>query len=101
VHAISNAGPIALFAVHTETGVETPIGGQVAYRSAGTFTPLEPGLYNLTARYPGSTTPVIVRANVGFSPGRVYTIGARGDITVTSTTAATRPFLDLTLNRQG
>ncbi len=101
VHAISNAGPMSLYAVNTETGVETPIGGQVAYRSAGAFTALTPGLYDLAARYPGSTTPVIVRANVGFAPGRVYTIGARGDITITSTTAATRPFLDLTANRQG
>jgi hypothetical protein len=101
VHAISNAGPMALFAVNTETGVETPIGGQVAYRSAGAFTALPPGLYDLRARYPGSTTNVIVRAGVGFVPGGVYTIGARGDITVTGTTAATRPFLDLTRNRQG
>jgi hypothetical protein len=101
VHAISNAAPLTLYAVNTETGVETVIGGEVAYRSAGAFTALTPGLYNLTARYAGSTTPVIVRTGVGFAPGRVYTIGARGDITVTSTTAATRPFLDLTLNRQG
>lgn len=101
VHGISNAGPLVLSAVNTETGVETPIGGQVSYRSAGAFAALPPGLYNLTARYPGSSASVIVRTNVGFVPGRVYTIGARGDITVTSTTAATRPFLDLTVNRQG
>jgi hypothetical protein len=101
VHAISNAGSLALFAVNTETGVETPIGGAVAYRSAGAFTPLTPGLYDIRARYPGATANVIVRTGVGFAPGRVYTIGARGDITVTSTTAATRPFLDVTINRQG
>jgi hypothetical protein len=101
VHAISNAGPLTLFAVNTETGVETPIGGQVAYRSGGAFTALPPGLYDIRARAPGSTANVIVRTGVGLAPGRVYTIGARGDMTVTSTTAATRPFLDVTINRQG
>jgi hypothetical protein len=36
---------------------------------------------------------------VSFSPGRVYTITARGDMTVTSSTATTRPQLDNTANR--
>jgi hypothetical protein len=56
-------------------------------------------VYNLAARYAGSTTSAISRAAVSFEEGTVYTIGARGDITVTSTTAATRPFLDNTANR--
>jgi hypothetical protein len=39
------------------------------------------------------------RTAVSFSAGRVYTIGARGDMTITSTTATNRPFLDNTANR--
>lgn len=101
VHAISSAQPMTLFATHTETGEETAIGGDVGYRSAGAFTSLEPGLYNLSTRYPGSTTDVIVRTGVGFAPGRSYTLSAQGDIGVTSKTAATRPVLNLTVNRQG
>jgi hypothetical protein len=57
------------------------------------------GTYDLSTRYAGVTTNAITRAAVSFSAGRVYTIGARGDITVTSTTAATRPQLDNTANR--
>lgn len=101
VHAISNAEPMRLFAKNTETGVETEIGGAVAYQSASAFTALEPGLYDLSTRYAGSSTNVIVRTGVAFAPGRVYTLGARGNISVTSKTAATRPLLDLTVNRQG
>jgi hypothetical protein len=36
---------------------------------------------------------------VSFNGGKVYTIGARGDITVVSTTATNRPFLDNTANQ--
>jgi hypothetical protein len=101
VHAISNANPMTLIARNTETGQETVIGGSTAYKSASAFVALPPGLYDLSARYAGSATNVIVRTGVGVAPGRTYTIGARGDITITSTTAVTRPFLDLTVNRQG
>jgi len=99
VHAISNANPMTLYARNTETGVEIAIGGAAAYKSGSAFTALPPGLYDLSTRYAGSATNVIVRTNVGFAPGRVYTIGARGSITVT--TGATAPTLDLTSNRQG
>lgn len=99
VHAISNAQPMTLYAKNTETGVEVAIGGEVAYKSGGAFTALPPGTYDLSARYTGSSTNVILRTNVGFAPGRVYTIGARGSITVT--TGTTAPFLDMTINRQG
>jgi hypothetical protein len=68
--------------------------------TAGTTTEADlNGIYDLSTRAAGSSTNIIVRTAVGFSTGRVYTIGARGDITVTSTTAATRPQLDNTLNR--
>ena len=53
----------------------------------------------LSTRYTGSSTNAIVRAGVSFVAGKVYTISARGDITVTSTTATNRPFLDNTANR--
>ena len=42
---------------------------------------------------------MITRTGVQFVAGKVYTIGARGDITIVSTTATNRPFLDLTANR--
>jgi len=56
-------------------------------------------VYNLAARYPDSTSNAITRTGVSFLAGRIYTIGARGDITVTSTTATNRPILDNTANR--
>lgn len=99
VNAISNSSPMTLYAKNTTTAVEVPVGGTVAYKSAGAFTSLPAGVYDLAARTAGSTTNAISRTGVSFSGGRVYTIGARGDITVTSTTATTRPFLDNTANR--
>jgi hypothetical protein len=57
------------------------------------------GVYNLFARYADSTTDKVIRTGVSLIGGRVYTIGARGDITVISTTATNRPFLDQTANR--
>lgn len=99
VNAISNSSPMTLYATNNETGVETPIGSAVAYKSGGAFTPLPTGVYNLATRTAGSSTNAIARTGVSFVAGRVYTIGARGDMTVTSTTATTRPFLDNTPNR--
>lgn len=99
VNAISNANPMTLYAKHTVSGVETAVGGVVAYKAAGAFTALPSGVYDLATRYPGVTTNAIARTAVSFSSGRIYTISARGDITVTSTTATNRPFLDNTLNR--
>jgi hypothetical protein len=97
VNTIANSQPMTLYATNTETGVETAIGGAVGYQSASVFTALtDGGLYNLSARTAGSTESVIVRSNVTFATGRVYTIGARGDL---STPAAATPFLDLTTNR--
>lgn len=99
VNAIGNSQPMTLYATNVETGQEYAIGGTVAYRSAGAFTQVPPGTYDLAARVEGSTTDRIIREDTPFEEGRVYTITARGDMTVTSTTAATRPFLDLTRNR--
>jgi hypothetical protein len=94
VHAISNANPMTLYARNTTTGEEIAIGGAVAYKSGGTFTAVPGGVYNLSTRYAGASTNALTRTNVSFAAGRVYTIGARGNITVASTL-----FLDNTLNR--
>jgi len=99
VNAISNANPMTLYAKNTTTSAEVAVGGGVAYKGAGAFTAVPNGTYDLSTRYAGVTTNAVTRAAVSFSAGRVYTIGARGDITVTSTTAATRPQLDNTANR--
>ncbi|CAN5852055.1 hypothetical protein BH23GEM3_BH23GEM3_13630 [soil metagenome] len=97
VHAISNADPMTLYAQNTETGEEIAIGGAVAYKSGGAFTALPNALYDLSTRSAASTTNVIVRTNVAFNPGRVYTIGAMGNLTLT--TGATAPVLHFTANR--
>jgi hypothetical protein len=99
VHAISNAQPLTLYARNTTTTAETAVGGEVAYRAGGAFVALPAGTYDLGARLTGSATNTIARTAVAFAAGRVYTIGARGDITVVSTTATNRPFLDNTANR--
>ncbi len=99
VNAISNANPMSLYARNPTTGVEVPVGGAVAYKSAGAFTPLPGAVYDISTRYVGSSTNLITRTAVSFSAGKVYTISARGDITVVSTTLATRPLLDNTSNR--
>jgi len=99
VNAISNANPMTLYARNPTTGVELPVGGAVAYKAGGAFVALPNAVYDLSTRYAGSATNVITRTAVSFSAGKVYTIGARGDITVVSTTLATRPQLDNTANR--
>ncbi len=100
VNGIFNAAPLQLIATTTTapTLVDT-IGGVIAYKSAGAFEAVVPGVYNLTTRFAGAGTNAPARTNVSFVAGRVYTIGARGDITVVSTTLANRPFLDNTANR--
>jgi hypothetical protein len=99
VNAISNANPMQLVITDATAGNSLPVGDAIAYKAGGAFIAVPPSQYNLATRYAGGTTNVITRTGVAFSGGRVYTITARGDITVTSTTAATRPQLDNTLNR--
>ena len=99
VHTISNANPLTLYAKSTTTGVEVALGNSVSYKGAGAFTPLANDVYDLSARYAGSAANAISRLGVSFLAGRVYTIGALGDITIASTTAANRPRLDNTANR--
>ena len=99
VNAISNSSPMTLSVTSTTTSAVTPIGGNVAYKAGGEFTSIPAGVYNLATRVAGSSTNAISRTSVSFVGGRVYTITARGDMTVTSTTATNRPFLDNTANR--
>lgn len=100
VNAISNANPMTLYAVNVDTSKHMPevaLGSAVAYKSAGTFTSLPAGTYNLSTRYPGSGTNVITRSSVSFTEGHAYTITALGDINATSGT--NKPALDNTQNQ--
>jgi len=101
VNAISNSNPMTLF-VKDSAGVEHPIGSAVAYKTAGAWTAIRGGTYDLVVRAAAGTAALITRTATTFSPlsgGRAFTITARGDMTVTSSTAANRPQLDLTANR--
>ncbi len=99
VNAISNSSPMVLSAKNTTSGVVTAVGDAIAYKSGGAFVALPNGVYDIATRVTGASTDAITRTALSFSAGRVYTIGARGDMTVVSSTATTRPFLDNTTNR--
>jgi Domain of unknown function (DUF4397) len=102
VNAISNANPMTLYAKNTTTGAEVPVGAEIAYKGAGAFTTLAAGVYDLNTRYTGSATNVITRPGVSFVGDRVYTVTARGDITVapsTSCGSTNKTCLDNTPNR--
>jgi hypothetical protein len=102
VHAISNANPMTLYAKSTVTAVETAVGAEVAYKGGGAFVTLPAGAYDLSTRYTGSSSNVLTRPAVSFVARKVYTITARGDITVAPSTAcaaANRTCLDNTANR--
>ena len=99
VNAISNSSPMTLFVKNTVSNEELQVGAATAYKAGGAFVAVPSGVYDLSTRVGTGTTAAITRTAVSFSVGRVYTIGARGDMTVTSTTATNRPFLDNTTNR--
>ena len=99
VNASFNSSAMTL-TVRDSTGAartETAIGGAVAYKSAGTFVSIPAGLYQLYTTNTGSATKVIQRDGVTFAAGRIYTITARGDITLGTGTNAKA--LDNTANR--
>ena len=102
VHAISNANPMTLYAKKTG-GTEVAIGSEVAYKNAGAFVNIPSGVYDLSTRFTGSSTNALARTGVSFVGRKVYTITARGDITVAPTTtgcaAANKTCLDNTANR--
>ncbi|HUQ48383.1 MAG TPA: DUF4397 domain-containing protein [Gemmatimonadaceae bacterium] len=100
VNAISNSSPMVLSAKHQTTLAVTPIGAAISYKGAGAFTAIPSGVYDISARATDASTDLVVRTGVSFSAGTVYTIGARGDATISSTgTSANRPILDNTANR--
>ena len=99
VHASSNAAPLTLYAKNTVTLVEGAVGAEQVYKSAGVFIPMAAGAYDLGARYAGVGTNAISRTAQSFLAGRVYTITARGDITVLGGAATNRPQLDNSANR--
>ena len=103
VHAISNANAMTLYAKSTTSGTEVPIGAQVAYKGAGAFVNIPAGSYDISTRYGGITTNALSRTGVSFNGGKVYTVTARGDITVAPTTtgcaSSNKTCLDNTANR--
>jgi len=96
VNASSNSQPMTLY-LTDPSNVQTAIGSDVAYKSAGAFVAIAPGTYTLAARPAGSSTNLITTAATGFSIGRVYTVTAYGDMTVS--TGTNKPTLDITTNR--
>lgn len=99
VNAIGNSNPMTLYATDPNTGAEAAVGGPVPYKGAGEFVALPPGSYDLSARDPGSSTTLISSTGESFEGGRVYTVSARGDMTVTSSSDDNAPTLDNTTNR--
>ncbi len=100
VNAISNSTPMVLSVKNSSTGTTTAIGSAVAYKAATGFIAVPGGIYDLTTRVSGAATDAIARTAVSFTAGRVYTVGARGDFTISSTgTSTSRPQLDNTANR--
>lgn len=105
VNASANAGPMTMHVIpdsgSAAGAVETAIGGAVAYKAAGAFTSVTPGVYDVFARAEASpATNVALRDALSFEGGRAYTITLRGDVTLPMTgTAVSRPILDFTSNR--
>lgn len=97
VNASFNSSPMMLTVRDSTSKVETAIGTTVAYKAAGTFVSVPAGLYQLYTTNAGSGTKVIQRDGVTFSAGRIYTVTARGDITLATGTNAKA--LDNTANR--
>ncbi len=99
------AGNFSLYAHNTlaAAGVDVLVATNIPYKSASDFVTIPTGIYELYARYPSAPTTNVISRNgtttVAFIAGRVYTIGSRGDITVTSTSATNRPLIDVTANR--
>jgi hypothetical protein len=106
VNASATAGPLRLFFRNPATPTQTfQVSAPVAYKAGGAFVgfpitaPATGFIADLVVRSETGTTDLVVRTGVGIVAGRVYTVAVRGDITVTSTTAANRPQLDVTANR--
>lgn len=99
VNVSHNANPLNLIIRNTLTAEETVVATAVPYKTASNFVKVNSGVYDLILRYPGNATNVVLRTNVSLIKAYTYSFSLRGDITVTSTTLATRPILDVTPNR--
>lgn len=102
VNAVPNAFSAATFsAKNTTTAVETVLATSVNYKTGSEFVKLPQGIYDLIVRLPSSATTTLIGTliSTSISKGRVYTLSARGDITVTSTTATNRFNFSLNTNR--
>ena len=91
VNAVSNSQPMTLYAN------ANALGGNVAYKSAGAFTPIAAGVYDLRVCSSCATANVATRTAVSFVGGHIYTVTARGD--ALSSVTANKPALDNTANR--
>jgi len=97
VHGIYNANPLTLYARpvgDTVTAHWTVVGSAVAYKAAGAFVTIAPGVYDVGARFTDSTANRITLGGVSLRGGQIYTINARGNNT--ATTGATRDSLSST-----
>ncbi len=102
VNAISNAGPLTMYLRNPVSGAVGQVSAPIAYKAAGGFVTIPfsgLGVADVLVRTAGATTNLATLTGLSFGSGRVYTVTARGDATVTSSTAATRPQLDNTANR--
>ena len=97
VNAISNSTPLTLYVKNPDTGAEVVIGGATAYKEATDFVPITGGFFTVIARDAGGADK-IVREGVNLNQRGIFSITARGDFTITSTTATNRPQLDATFN---
>ena len=97
VNAISNSTPLTLYAKNPDSGAEVVIGGSTAYKGATEFVPITGGFFTLIAR-DANGADKIVREGVNLNQRGIFSITARGDFTITSTTATNRPQLDATFN---
>jgi Domain of unknown function (DUF4397) len=99
VNASSNASGLTLYAKNVTTAAEVPVGAAVAYKAAGVFMPIDSGSFDLNLRPSAAEAAVVTLTAVSFAANRVYTVSLRGNMTVTSTTAADRPIMQSDRNR--
>lgn len=107
VNTISNAPQAFDLYVKNTTipnSTEMKIASNIAYKSGSAFVSVPEGNYELYVRYPSSATTNVISRNgssvVNMVGGKVYTLVARGDISLPVTgTAAARPQIDFTANR--
>jgi hypothetical protein len=102
VNAIYNANGGSVTLVNNDTTIHpTPapitLGAAVPYKSAGAFVPVPAGSYTVTVTGLAPTGSVAGAIAVG--AGHYYSLIARGDMTVTSSKAATFPKVDVQINR--